>query len=146
MTWEEYVGQGLPTPTAADRARIEQAGGGAVPDDYWDLVRAHQGQVAEEQEKPAPGHGPEGLGVLLLAISPEAAGRDASYCIATCLRNMADYYPAGLLPFADDTGGNYWAFDFRYGGAPRIVFIDHEIAGEAGITPVAADFTVFMRG
>lgn len=58
---------------------------------------------------------------------------------------MMPRYPVGLLPFADDTGGNVWAFDYRDDPAsPSIVFIDHEMDGEAGITAVAPDFASLL--
>lgn len=57
---------------------------------------------------------------------------------------MRDAHPAGLLPFADDSGGNYWALDFRRNrDLPAVVFIDHEIEGEDGVIRVASDFASF---
>lgn len=142
--WEDYIGQGLPAPTEIDRARLERAGGGALPDSYWALVQAHQGQIRRGHEIEVSGQGAVNFGVLLLAIPPARAGDEQSYSIETCLHNMADYYPTGLLPFADDTGGNYWAFDLRRRSAPCIVFIDHELEGEEGLTPIADSFEAFM--
>ncbi|WP_294327905.1 SMI1/KNR4 family protein [uncultured Sphingomonas sp.] len=141
---EAYVGDGLRLPDDADRARIEGAVGARLPDDYRELVVAHQGQVLVADPVAVPEQGKVDFGVLLLALSPAIAGDDASYCIERCQENMRDYYPAGLLPFADDTGGNYWAFDFRQSqDRPAVVFIDHEIEGEEGVTPVAPDFAGF---
>lgn len=137
ILWEDYTARNVPPPGDADRARIEVAIGGRLPDAYWALVVAHQGNIPEEGEGDPPP-----IGVLLLANAPDSVGKGAqSYCIERCWEAMRDYYPAGLLPFSDDTGGNVWAFDFRRDpDRPAVVFIDHEIEGEAGITPVAPDF------
>ena len=54
------------------------------------------------------GEGEINFGVLVLALSPEAVGKEwSSYCVEDCHWQMQDNYPAGLLPFADDIGGNY---------------------------------------
>ncbi|KQM81648.1 hypothetical protein ASE67_17020 [Sphingomonas sp. Leaf23] len=137
LLWRAYVADDVPPPDDRDRARIEAAIGGRLPDAYWALVVAHQGKVPEGGEGDPPP-----IGVLLLANAPDRVGDgDRSYCIEECWRAMRDYYPAGLLPFSDDTGGDVWAFDFRLDPErPAVVFIDHEIEGEAGITPVAPDF------
>lgn len=143
--WEDYIGENLPAPGDTDRARIERAVGARVPDDYWALVVAHQRQTLVADPIAVPEQGEVDFGVLLLALSPVIAGDDASYCVERCLENLQDYYPAGLLPFADDTGGNYWAFDFRRdSNRPEVVFIDHEIEGEEGVIPVAPDFAGFQ--
>ena len=54
------------------------------------------------------------------------------------------HYPAGLLPVADNTDGNLWIFDYRAEPpSPSVVFIDHELDDEEGVTPVAPDFASF---
>ena len=54
-------------------------------------------------------------------------------------------YPAGLFPFPDDTGSSLWAFDYRADPAfPSVVFIDQELNGEEGVTPVARDFPALL--
>lgn len=140
LLWEAYTAQDVPPSDDRDRTRIEAAIGGRLPDAYWALVVAHQGNIPEESEGDPPP-----IGVLLLANAPDSVEKDErSYCIEWCWEAMRDRYPAGLLPFSDDTGGNVWAFDFRRDPErPAVVFIDHEIEGEDGITPVAPDFAAY---
>lgn len=134
--WEPYLRVLLPRPTDADRARLEQLAGAPLPDAYWRLVSEHQGEVLGDEDDEPPGEGGVHFGVLLLALSPETAGRaNSTYCVEACFQYVQDRYPVGLCPFADDTGGNYWAFDFRADAAnPAVVFIDHEVEGENGLT------------
>lgn len=142
--WQDYIGEDLPAPGDIDRARIEKVIGGRLPDAYWELLRVHQGQVLDAGAIPVPGAGDVIFGVLLLGLSPMMVGEDDSYSMESCWNAMRDHYPAGLLPFADDTGGNYWAFDFRLTrDPPAIVFIDHEIEGDDGVIAVAPDFASF---
>ena len=144
--WEPYLRTAFPPPTEADRTRLEALAGAGLPEQYWRLVTEHQGEVLEDAGLALPGEGEINFGVLLLALHPEGVGKaHASYCVETCFRHMEDRYPAGLFPFADDTGDNYWAFDFRADAAnPAIVFIDHEKMDEDGVTRIADSFDAFM--
>jgi hypothetical protein len=143
--WTPYLRTKFPQPTDADRARLERLAGAALPDAYWRMVGLHQGEVLDT-ELELDGEGAINFGVLLLAVSPQVVEkRNSSYCIEDCLDSMEDRYAAGLLPFADDTGGNYWAFDFRtHATDPAVVFIDHELSGDDGVTPAADSFAAFM--
>jgi hypothetical protein len=144
--WVRYLGTTFPRPSEVDRARLEALAGGRLPNRYWQIVCEHQGQVLDTEGLVLPDEGEINFGVLLLALSPESLSRsDASYTVEDCYRHMEDRYPAGLFPFADDTGGNYWGFDFRSDPAnPAVVFIDHEVSGEDGVTRAADSFAVFM--
>lgn len=52
--------------------------------------------------------------ILLLVVRAERLTKDqASYSIDSAVTHVMPRYPTGLLPFADDTGGNRWAFDYR---------------------------------
>ncbi|MBC9209636.1 SMI1/KNR4 family protein [Roseomonas aerophila] len=141
--WEPYLRAVLPDITDAHRQRLEALLGSPLPDRYWDLACQHQGEGLNEEVVADPQFATL---ILLLVVPPgllDAA--NASYCVETRFRQIQNRYPAGLLPFADDTGGNVWAFDTRTRpGDPAVVFIDHEHAGEDGIFPVAPDFDAFM--
>jgi len=137
--WEPYLRAALPAATEEDRARLEAIAGAPLPPGYWDVAAAHQGEALEEDLVQDPAFT---AFVLLLVLPPERLGKDeASYSVAFAMEHTMPRYPAGLLPFADDTGGNLWAFDYRADpSAPSIVFIDHELEGEEGVTAVAPDF------
>jgi len=142
--WEPYLRAELPAPTDDDRARLESIAGGPLPPDYWELALAHQGEGLDPDLVQYPAF--ESL-ILLLPLSPERLDKALeSYSIIAIVRDVMPRYPAGLLPFADDTGGNLWAFDYRDDPAsPSVVFIDHELTGEAGVTAQAPDFAAMLN-
>lgn len=142
--WEPYLRATLSAPTPEDRAWLEASAGGPLPPDYWELAVAHQGEALDQDLVLDPAF--EAF-VLLLVLPPERLEKaDISYSVASTLQDVMPRYPAGLLPFADDTGGNLWAFDYRANPtAPSIVFIDHELEGEAGVTVVAPDFASLQK-
>ena len=141
--WEPYLRTVLPAATQEDRVRLETFVGGPLPLDYWELAQVHQGEALEEDLVQDPTFA---AFVLLIVVPAERLGKsEASYSIDFCLEHTMPRYPAGLLPFADDTGGNLWAFDYRADPAsPCIAFIDHELDGEAGVTAVAPDFSSLL--
>jgi|GEM_PF-2666153 len=142
--WEAYVRHINNAPCYFDRYRLESRIQGKLPDPYWQLVCEHQGDTLNASME-IHGQGEVNFGVLLLAISLENEKENYSYCIEFCLSNMLGYYPDGILPFADDTGGNYWAFDFRNEqNLPAITFIDHEVPGEEGVIYASENFDSFM--
>lgn len=142
--WEPYLRAALPNPTEEDRTRLEALAGGPLPDRYWEIAIAHQGEALDENLVQDPAF--EAFVLLLVSSSERLEKADASYSIATTASQIMPRYPSGLLPFADDTGGNLWAFDYRTNPAnPSIVFIDHELEGEAAVTAVAADFGALLK-
>ena len=141
--WEPYLRATLPETTTAHRQRLEALLGSPLPDRYWSLAVTHQVEVLDEDSMADPQFASL---ILLLVVPPEAVGpREASYCVETSLQAIRENYPSGLLPFADDTGGNLWAFDARARpGDPAIVFIDHELMSDDAVFPVAPNFDAFL--
>jgi hypothetical protein len=141
--WEPYLRAVLPETTAAHRQRLETLLGSPLPDRYWSLAVTHQGEGLDEEAIADPQFSSL---ILLLVLPPEAVGQaEASYCVESCFGDIQDRSPPGLLPFADDTSGNLWAFDARtHPGDPAIVFIDHELTGDDAVFPVAPNFGAFM--
>lgn len=141
--WEPYIRAALPVPTEEDRARLEALANASLPPGYWDLAVAHQGEALDQDLVQDPAF--EAF-VLLLVLPPERLDeRHASYSVAFAMEHAMPRYPVGLLPFADDTGGNLWAFDYRAdSAAPAIVFIDHELEGAEGVVAVAPDFASLL--
>ncbi|PSJ39717.1 SMI1/KNR4 family protein [Allosphingosinicella deserti] len=141
--WEPYLRAKLPVPTQDDLSRLEALAGGELPLGYWELAIAHQGEALDESLVQDPAF--EAF-VLLLVLPPERLTKtEVSYSIGFAIEHVMPRYPTGLLPFADDTGGNLWAFDYRATpGAPSVVFIDHELDGEEALSPVAPDFASLL--
>jgi len=127
-----------------DRKRLENYIKGRLPDSYWRLVCKHQGSILSVTVE-MPRRERVNFGVLLLVNSMNDERENYSYCVDFCFDGMQGYYPERILPFSDDTGGNYFAFDFRENpDVPSIAFVDHEIQGEGGIIHVASNFDLFM--
>jgi hypothetical protein len=141
--WKPYLRAERPDTSDAHRRRLEALVGYPLPDRYWSLTLAHQGEGLDEDVIADPQFSSL---ILLLVVPPEAVGKaETSYCVETCFRDLLDRYPPDLLPFADDTGCNLWAFDFRAHPAdPAIVFIHHELMDDEGVFPVAPNFDAFM--
>lgn len=143
--WQNYLSKTFDQPTELDRARIERRIGYRLPESYWQLVVREQGRSPQEASIDLPVEGEVMFGILLLVLAGDRLQVEASYSVERSLDNMQDFYPNGIVPFADDTGGNYWAFDFRRNPAtPSIVFVDHEIDGEDGLTRAAGSFDDFI--
>jgi len=144
IMWESYLQNIYYAPTDMDRIRLENYIQGKLPDSYWRLACKHQGRILRAFME-IPRHEKVVFGILLLANSVDSEKENYSYCIEYCLNNMQGYYPDGILPFSDDTGGNYFSFDFRGNSdAPSVVFIDHEFQGEGALIHVANNFELFM--
>lgn len=141
--WEPYFLAKLPAPTEEDRTRLEVVASGPLQPGYWELATAHGGEALDQDLVQNPAF--EAF-ILLLVVAPERLGKaEAGYSVASTLRDVMPCYPAGLLPFANDTGGNLWAFDYRTDPAAcSVVFTDHEGGGEAGVSTVAPDFASFL--
>lgn len=141
--WEPYLRVALPAVTEEDRARLEALAGGPLPPAYWDLAKRHQGEALDQDLVQDPAF--EAFILLLVAPTEWLRKGEASYSVDFAVTHTMPRYPAGLLPFADDTGGNLWALDYRVDPAsPSVVFIDHELDGEEGVTPVAPDFAALL--
>lgn len=144
IEWEDYLRVPFPLPGPADRTRLEALVGQRLPEAWWQLVVKHQGRIPEPDVVPASGGGRVTFGLLLYALDPAVMGRHASYSVAGTWAAWQGRLPAGLVPFSDDTGGNNLAFDFRGGGDPTVVFVDHETAERGDLLAVAPDFATLL--
>jgi hypothetical protein len=148
--WSEYLNYKFPVPTADDRRRVEQHIGYKLPDRYWEIAKEHQGEIPIPDSIVLKTGVMESCGVFLHVFDPDrltdpAAAVAASYALVSSLRGMKRYYPRGIVPFSDDTGGNKMAFDFRTPGESSIVFVNHNVGGEDALTFVAPNFTAFLE-
>ena len=145
--WTPYLRSDLPEATETDRARIEAEIGHRLPETYWALARLNQGRVPAPKYVPLEGGGRANIGVFLYLVERERVTRpgERSYSLLSAFQGLQELYPAGIVPFSDDTGGNFMAFDYRgSAGEPAVVFVDHETPGEAGLIPAAKDFEALM--
>lgn len=130
VTWRPTL---WPTNHPADSDEVDavaDALGIVFPDDYRALVVSHQGESPEPNLFDYVEHGRATTGAMgvLFHFSPDEADPVvAGYHI---LRKRPDWLPGYLLPFSEDPGGNFIAFDFRPDGQPPVVFVDHEADDE----------------
>ncbi|RKK01977.1 hypothetical protein EBE87_27070 [Pseudoroseomonas wenyumeiae] len=109
--WEPDLRAMLPETTAAHRQWLETRPGSPLSDRSWSLAVTHQGEGLGEDAMADPQFASL---ILLLVLPPEVVGSDAvSSGVETCWQNIREHAPPALLPFADDTDGNLWAFDGR---------------------------------
>ncbi|MGF3025693.1 SMI1/KNR4 family protein [Methylobacterium aquaticum] len=144
--WIDYLDFAFPRPTGDDRRRIEETVGHRLPDAYWHDVETHQGHTRRPDRIVLDNGRPERLGVYLYVVQPDRVEDEEarSYDLVSAFEDIRAAYPPGLVPFSDDTGGNRFAFDYRGGGKPGIVFVDHNVEGEAGVTPAAPDYETLI--
>lgn len=148
--WSRYLRYTFPVPTLEDRARLEQYIGHKLPEHYWELILEHQGEIPNPAFVILNTGATERCGVFLhvfdpMSLTDPSALRVRNYAVFRRYASMRGDYPEDVVPFSDDTAGNYMAFDFRSGGEPSIVFVDHNVQGEAGLTPIAPNFEAFLN-
>ena len=64
--------------------------------------------------------------------------------VSETLKTIKDRLPSKIIPFADDSFGNYFCFDFSQANEPSIVFWDHEEKTDKALTPVTDSFEKFI--
>ena len=130
-------------------AGAEQLLGVLFPLDYRECLRRNHGAApnpagflvsSSDKERP---YG-SGVGVLL-TIDPYAPEN----LFATLSHLAADkQLPPGVIPIADDGGGDMVCLDYRAtptGATPSIVYWSHELEGDEALTPLASTFTEFLQ-
>jgi hypothetical protein len=127
----------------AEIARVEAALFLRFPHDYLKVVIPYHG-----------GH-PHRESPYIIDLPTQ--GDTAFQALFSFDRNSRDYIvrvwggffahlPLHIIPFADDGGGNLFAFDFRESrDAPTVVFVDHEVLNEQGFLNVVSLSTTFSE-
>jgi hypothetical protein len=67
--------------------------------------------------------------------------------ILTTYQDPPEFFPEGIVSFAEDGGGNYICFDYREGKDnldPPIVYWNHEANEGEDVSFVAKDFETFL--
>lgn len=122
-------------------AELERTIGQRLPAEYRLFLLTH----VEEPDRP----------LLVVMTNPDhwdvsslfELGSGANYLQVDNVFNLvADVLPVGLIPIADDNGGNLYLLDARAGeGGGRVYWWDHEQdPGESRVQEVANDFGSFL--
>ena len=64
--------------------------------------------------------------------------------VSETLKTIKDRLPSRIIPFADDSFGNYFCFDFSQANEPSIVFWDHEEKTDKALMLVSDSFDNFI--
>lgn len=140
VNWIKYVKYDYPAPTQEDRKHFEDVVGQKMPQFYWNIIRNHQGDIPDPDFFIAPEtNQQERFGVLLHIFEFDRIPNSIAkvYSVLSRYEFMCELYSSEIVPISNDTGGNNIALDFRFGPDPYVVFIDHNIEGDEGITLVA---------
>ena len=135
--WGEWQPKNLPSVTPEDVLRIEQEIGFKIPLDYVEVSRHVHGK------EPTPGsHVADGGGSALGELFHFSGDlSDDRLGWGDWINENSDTL---LLPFSQDGGGNFFAFDFGkdpQNANPTVVFWDHETQI---VTTLAESFTEFL--
>lgn len=117
----------MPEPLKNDIARLREAVGGALPPEYCEFVRTHNGATPESNSIPIGTDNKSGVRCFVSAAE------------AVSLVSEIDGFPTGAIPFAEDDCGNYFYIRLKTGG---VYFWDHEVDG--GDTRLASTIAEFI--
>lgn len=126
-------------------AAVEKRLGVMFPVEYRQLVTQCQSGAPERShfyyDDPRHGRSGGGLGVMLM-IDP---AYDDSILRTLEMLAHDDQMPEGVIPFAEDGGGDMMCFDFRTRpDAPSVVYWAHERNKEESVFPLADSFMDFL--
>ncbi|HWM92810.1 MAG TPA: SMI1/KNR4 family protein [Thermoanaerobaculia bacterium] len=138
----------LPPAGRDDVAALERELGVGLPEDYVAVALHHHGGRPAKRLLDFGGEKEKVFQSLLgLRADPDNPGRTVLESHRNLRQNLADAADPGIVPFADDPAGNLYAFDYRGGEPPSVVYWDHELAAEdpeSALTPVAGSFTELL--
>ena len=144
----EWEAVNPPLPEALLRA-AETILGVTFPPDYRSLVRVYHGGSPEPSsfDVSFPTNPYRSCVGILLTPDPRLPESIFSY-----IANLSedDQLPEGLVPIADDGGGDLVCLDYRglkrsSGVEPSVVYWAHELTGPEAICPLAKSFGTFLR-
>ena len=117
----------MPAPLKSDIARLEEAIGGALPFEYLEFVRSHDGATPESNSIAIGTHNESSVRCFIPAAE------------AASLVGEIEGFPSAVAPLAEDGCGNYFYVKI---GSGSVCFWDHEV--DDGDTEVASTITEFL--
>jgi cell wall assembly regulator SMI1 len=121
---------------------IEERLGVSFPPDYRACVKQCDGGWPKPRyfDYPDPSLGPvESCIGRFLSLDENREGN-----ILAVVGWLSEQLPPGVVPIANDPGGDYVCFDYRSGATPTVVYWMHEESGDEAIVPLAPTFSAFL--
>lgn len=139
----------LPPADRKDVAALEAALGVELPEDYVGCALLHHGGRPSRNRLDFGGEEEKVFQSLLALRGIEESPGET---VLGTYRNLRQFgTDTRIVPFAGDPGGNLYAFDYRRGAPPSIVYWDHELAAmeasgepELALEPVAGSFSELL--
>lgn len=139
IRWRPYVWKEVHPVAPGEIQQLEASWGVRLPEDYKELVSAHQGMTPDPGSFKV-GRGSNAFNVLLTITRDE---KSVSYSAQHVYDVIRPHVPAGIHPFGETPGGEQLCFDYREGAEqPRVVLVTVEMF----IYPVANSFREFLAG
>jgi cell wall assembly regulator SMI1 len=135
IAWEDCRGE----LQEAEVQRVEQALGATFPEDYRACVKkCHGGRPRDNNFSfvdPKVGRMESCLAVLL------SFSEDDIENIVETHRRLQPYLPTGVIPIADDGGGDFVCLQYATQARPSVVYWHH---GDRSVTPLSDSFSGFL--
>jgi|SRR3990170_2098806 len=135
IAWEDCRGE-LGDPEVR---KVEQALGVSFPEDYRACVKkCHGGRPRDNNFSfvdPALGRMESSLAILLSFSDDDVEN------IVETHRRLLPFLPHGVIPFADDGGGDFVCFQYAGQSQPSVVYWHH---GERSVVPLSESFSGFL--
>ena len=136
VTWHDNMIKDPPIASEDKVRAAERELRVAFPADYLAVARAHQGARPEPANVTLPDGAVTAVGSLLHF-------EDAPFYtnIVAAMSPVEDVVPKGVVPFAEDIGGDLFCFNFRDDfDRPTVSFW----SVDSGLVPIAGGFTEFV--
>jgi len=138
LRWQDCL------PAVNDEAidTVEQRLGVRLPADYIECVRQCDGgwPHLHHFSYPDPDLGAVETSIgRFLSLSASHEGN-----LLEVLDWLSDQLPSGIVPFADEPGGDFICFDYRSGATPSVVYWMHERSGDEAVVTLAPTFSAFL--
>lgn len=121
IVWENYIWERETQPiiTMEEIETLEKEWEVVLPEDYKSILLENQGK-GPKQDSVSVGDGITNF-CCLLTLSTKVSRE--SYSLRKMNKIIKDHLTSRVFPFARDSGGNFFCFDYRHSDIPSVVFL-----------------------
>ena len=127
----------MPAPSQEDIAFVERTVGVKLPSDFKDFCWHYHGGFPDPDEIEIAGFGRTLVNQVLPFVDDNKEGIRSIASVSKDVEGLTE----GLVPFAEEPGGNYFCFDCR-SGKQNVVFWFHE---QNTVFEICDSFTEFVE-